>query len=908
MPWILSILFFFGIIAALIVCTIVLLVKVHRIKMRVADLEIVLCGKPFAMHKAVAPAETRPEGAEGAEPKEAAELEYDPSPIADTSAAGILAETPVKETIPTSEPKEAESIKAAEPVTEHKTGGTLAPLINFIKGGNIWVTAGLIFLVLGFAFSYLYISRNYNIPSEAKVAGGAVIGLALFIFAFLKRAVRPNFSLIMQGGGLGIMYLAFFAGYKIYKILPVEAALGLLIILIAAAGLMALLQNSEAMAFFSAVIGFAAPVLLSTGSNNYIALFSFYTVLNLCVLAAAFKKYWRYLNGVAFLCTYIVGVMWAREYYVPENFIDILIFSTAFFIIFTLVNFLCTAKTENRNIENVFAVATPFAYMATQLYIASHFQYGQAIAAFSTGIFYFILYTAINRFKAETYRPLAYLYLPFAVIFLNFSIPLALAGEWITAIWALEGAMLAVVGGYQKNRFFRFFGLILIFGAFRYEPSVDYFSTVFLNSDFVCRLLTAGAMLIAAGVFRIQKDWERKYLSYLILTIGIYLWYSTLFIEISNNAQPEYKDLFYLIICSVSGILIASAAKKLKWFLPQILAFSPVIAAVILSCNSLDWLFFVQAEDFYWAGWLVFILVQAALMYIYRDKAINKQIILTHALSLFFAVSLAGEALDYGFSRLLNFNEGETIFIHSVFLAAAFAVFVVALLNFNRPRAMLFGREIRFDEGYPKDVLSVWKVYGAGFITAYMIYFLFILGGSVYQMKLGTDYVKTFPVLNTSDGASLVMVIAALFYFARLFKTQQMPVKLRGTLKWIRGLAIFFWANALLGRAVFYLSDDEYYSFLWLMGSSAYQLAIAVLWGATGFIFIAYGFKKFRKTYWTIGAAVLAVDAVKLLLIDLSRVDTLQRILSFLGVGVIFIAIGYFFPLPRKLPEEEKAK
>jgi uncharacterized membrane protein len=177
-------------------------------------------------------------------------------------------------------------------------------------------------------------------------------------------------------------------------------------------------------------------------------------------------------------------------------------------------------------------------------------------------------------------------------------------------------------------------------------------------------------------------------------------------------------------------------------------------------------------------------------------------------------------------------------------------------------------------------------------------------------MTLESGYVKTFPVLNTADGASLVMVTAMLFYFARLFKTREMSVKLRGALKWIRGLTVFFWANAVLGRAVFYLSDDEYYyySFSWLMRSSAYHLAIAVLWGAVGFIFIAYGFMKFRKTYWTIGAIALAVDAVKLLLIDLSRVDTLQRILSFLGVGVIFIAIGYFFPLPRKLPEEEEEK
>jgi uncharacterized membrane protein len=879
----------------LIICVVVLFVKTYRLKRRVADLEITLYDKSFAAASAQTP---QPESKAPSKADEAFPREIVPEAISEIET--VLTPPQPEPTFPINE-----AVIYAPKQETPAPRNLLSPLFNYLKGGNIWVTAGFIFVVLGFTFFYLYISRIYHIPAEIKVGAGALFGLALFIFAFIKRGARPAFSLIMQGGGLGIMYLAFFAGFKIYKILPAELTFSLLVILVAAAALMALLQDSEAMAFFSAVTGFAAPVLLSTGSNNYIALFSFYSVLNICVLAAAFKKYWRYLNGVSFLCTYAVGVMWANKYYVPENFIHILIFSTIFFIIYTLVNFLSVSKTGNRKVENLFAVATPFAYMATLLFIARHFQYGQAIAAFSIGIFYFLIYMLISRFKAEAYRSLAALYLPFTLIFLNFSIPLALSGDWTSAIWALEGAMLTVMGGRQKNSFFRFFGLILIFGALRYEPDTDHFSSVFLNSAFICRLLTAAAMLIAAGVLRLQKDWEKKYLSYIILSIGVILWYSRLVIEIQGNSEEVYKGLFYLVIFSVSGFIFAYGGKKLGWFLPQTLAFSPVIAAVLVTCFDYGQLFFVRVTNFHWAGWLVFILVQASLMYVYRGRAINKRIILVHALSVFFAVSLAGEALSYGFYVLLNPGDSDSVFVtHRFFLLAVFAVFIMSLLKFNRRGVSLFGRNLSLESGCPKEVLSVWKVYGAGFITAYMLYTLLILGSSVYQIWDISTEVKTLPVLNTADAASLIIVVSMLFYFAWLFKNRELPVKFRGALKWIRGLAVFFWANALLGRAVFYMSEDMGYSFSWLMDSAAYQLAIAVLWGLAGFAFIAYGFKKFRKTYWTIGAAVLAVDAVKLLLIDLSRVDTMQRILSFLGVGLIFIAIGYFFPLPRKLPEE----
>jgi uncharacterized membrane protein len=704
---------------------------------------------------------------------------------------------------------------------------------------------------------------------------------------------------------LGIIYLSFFAGFKIYNIIPLELTFALLAVIVAAAALLAFLQDSEAMAFFAAVIGFAAPILLSTGTNNYIALFSFYTVLNLCVLAAAFRKYWRYLNGVSFLCTYAVGFAWAREYYVPENFIHILIFATIFFIIFTLVNFLSAARTGNRKVENVFAVATPFAYMATLLFITRHFQYGQAIAAFSIGIFYYLLYLTINRAKVEVYRPLAILYLPFAIVFLNFSVPLALSGEWTTAIWALEGAMLAVIGGYQKNRFFRFFGLLLILGASYYEPGINHFGTVFLNSDFVCRILTAASMLIAAGVFRLQEGWEKKYLSYIILFIGLCLWYSRLLFEISANSSYLHSNLFYLAAFSVSGLLIAWGGKKLRWFLPQILGFSPVIAALLISLG--DGFLKVRVTDFYWAGWLIFVLVQAALLYIYRDKEINKRISLTHAASLYFAAALVGESLNYGFFTLLNPSVGESldyglvplfsldnvpyILTHSIFVFIVLSAVTTALIRFER----------RLASPYPEKVLSVWRLWGGGFITAITLCCLFWLGGASEQV---TDGMKTLPVFNTADAASLIIVVMMILYLSRLFKND-LPVKLRGTLKWIRGLAVFFWANALIGRAVFFFSDDSYYSVSWLMSSSAYQLAIAVFWALTGFMFVAYGVKKFSKTYWSIGAALLVIDAIKLFLIDLSRVDTIQRILSFLGVGVIFILIGYFFPLPSAKKEEK---
>jgi uncharacterized membrane protein len=45
---------------------------------------------------------------------------------------------------------------------------------------------------------------------------------------------------------------------------------------------------------------------------------------------------------------------------------------------------------------------------------------------------------------------------------------------------------------------------------------------------------------------------------------------------------------------------------------------------------------------------------------------------------------------------------------------------------------------------------------------------------------------------------------------------------------------------------------------------------------------------------------LLAAVVLKLLLVDLSGTGTVTRIVSFIGVGVLMLVIGYVAPLPAK--------
>jgi uncharacterized membrane protein len=63
--------------------------------------------------------------------------------------------------------------------------------------------------------------------------------------------------------------------------------------------------------------------------------------------------------------------------------------------------------------------------------------------------------------------------------------------------------------------------------------------------------------------------------------------------------------------------------------------------------------------------------------------------------------------------------------------------------------------------------------------------------------------------------------------------------------------------------------------------------------------------RKSLRVLWIAGAVLMGVVVVKLFLIDLSGVGTVERIVSFIGVGLLMLLIGYMSPVPPRLASEE---
>jgi uncharacterized membrane protein len=58
------------------------------------------------------------------------------------------------------------------------------------------------------------------------------------------------------------------------------------------------------------------------------------------------------------------------------------------------------------------------------------------------------------------------------------------------------------------------------------------------------------------------------------------------------------------------------------------------------------------------------------------------------------------------------------------------------------------------------------------------------------------------------------------------------------------------------------------------------------------------GNRRLERPLWIAGAILLGLVVAKLFLADLAGVGSVARIVSFIGVGAMMLAVGYLAPLP----------
>ncbi|MCW5582114.1 MAG: DUF2339 domain-containing protein, partial [Luteimonas sp.] len=390
--------------------------------------------------------------------------------------------------------------------------------------GNVPVKVGMLVLLAGIAALLKYGSDQgwFRLPMELRLAGVAAAALAGLVFGWRKRHDKPAFALALQGGAIGVLLLVVFAAFKLHGMIPAGAAFGLSVVLVAGLGVLAVLQDSRTLAVLGLLAGFLAPIWLSTGSGNHVALFSYYAVLNAAIFGIAWVKSWRVLNLLGFVFTWGIGTLWGVLSYSPEKLASTQPFLVLFFAFYLLIPILYARRRPPGRrdlIDGCLLFGTPLVAFSLQAGLLDGERMPLAFCALGLAAVYAALAWLLRR--REGYDVLARAYALLAVGFATLSVPLALSARATASVFALEGAALVWLGLRQRRLLPQLAGFGLQLAA-----SVAFvigMSTVLppdaraiANPAFMGALLIALAGFASAWWYRADGDGR--------IALGYYLW------------------------------------------------------------------------------------------------------------------------------------------------------------------------------------------------------------------------------------------------------------------------------------------------------------------------------------------------------------------------------------------------
>lgn len=804
--------------------------------------------------------------------------------------------------LPPAPPAPAASARTASgrsgPTRTRHTPPTLPPrFVEWLTGGNMVARIGVVILFFGVAFLLKHAYETYDLPIELRLTGVALGAVALLIVGWRLRESRAGYALALQGGGVGLLYLTIFAAFRLYALLPALPAFALLFGVAALAAMLAVLQDARVLAVLGAAGGFLAPILASTGDGSHVLLFGYYAVLNAGILAIAWFKAWRVLNLTGFVFTFGIAGMWVHATYQPEQFASTQPFLLLFFLMYVAIAVLFARRGGDRNarvMDGTLLFGVPLLSFAMQLKLVEAFEYGAAWSALALGLFYLLLTRYLLRREASNLMPQALLAI--GVVFATLAIPLAFDGRWTSAAWAVEGAGILWVGVRQKRLTVWAFGAALqilagLFYLSDFVPAVG--DMPLLNSIFLGALLLALSGLFCAWMLDRKTDTDdargvaiRHLAGLALFAWGVIWWAAAGLNEIDQHVEPDYQTHTALLFAAASCLGFSWLALRLAWAVARIpaLALLPLMALAALAelDQSMLW---TSSRPFAHLGWLAWPAAFAAHGWLLRrhDDAKLPALEWLHAGGFWLLAGLGAWQVAW---MIDDWVAGQAVWPLIAWALVPGTLLALSTMQVLRQRWPL--------RAWPNAYLG----WGALPLAASLaVWFLWAtLGSDANPAPL--PYV---PLLNPLDLAQAGALLVLVSWFADTRRMGMMPVAGMPLAAAWAGLGIggFVWANAVLLRTLHHYADVPFRIDA-LLGSDLVQASLSLFWTLIALVAMVLATRRGWRALWMVGAGLMFAVVLKLLLVDLSNVGTIERIVSFVGVGLLMLVVGYFAPAPPK--------
>jgi uncharacterized membrane protein len=783
----------------------------------------------------------------------------------------------------------AEQSRKVTPLESRQGNFDIVSIIkSWMMTGNPIAKIGILILFIGVAFLLKYAAEHVGMSIELRLAGVFLLGFVMVGIGWRLSAARRDFASILQGGGVGLMYLAVYAAFAIYNLLPYTGALSLLILIVIMTGVISILRNAKAIAVTAILGGFLAPVLIATGPYHYVFMFTYYLVLNMSILGISWFKSWRDLNLIGFIFTFILSALWGWQSYQQEYLFSTELFLILFFLFYIAISILFTFHQESGSkniVDSVITFGTPTVVLILQSALMKDINYGLAWSAFSFMVFYAVLAFILFAVNANTFKVLSSAFVAIAVMFGTITIPLTFTGIWISSDWALESIVMLWFGVRQQQVLPRLAaGIILIASTVLFIIHSQEANIIqpFFNEYYLSGLFIVFACLICSYFFYSvrEKGSESEYsFAVIFFILGFIGWYYLNLQHIYDYLSINQQFITILLFLTSTSLIawILSEALGWHWLRYPAIALLPMMAVLSIP---------VYPYDYYHPSgslpsWLLCFIAFYSILY-RHEKYPREYLSGLHLCVFLFLTWFIADRLDV-FLRQRN----DIPFTWSFIAWVAVPTLMLYLVGLGRKR--LIWPLAKYESSY-------WYASGSMFVVFILLWFLIsnFLPGNVYPFVY-------IPLLNPLDIAIGLALVAAVIWVRSanewLYHTIE-NVSLRQVLE-IGSIVFFIWMTAVLLRTLHqWLLIPYDWDSLW--HSMVVQGSLSIFWTVLALIETYIAARTNQRILWFLGFALIWVVIFKLFLVDLSGTNTIERIVTFIGVGLLLLINGYISPLPPK--------
>jgi len=808
-----------------------------------------------------------------------------PPPVPATPAPGP---TPAPPPYPAgSQAAASRPARSAEPAEPGALDRLTALVRSWLFEGNVPVKIGVLVLMFGIASALKYAADAgwLVLPIELRLAGIAAAAIAGLVWGLRSAPQRPAFGLSLQGGAIGVLLLVVFAAFRYYGVIGAGPAFAIVLVLVAGASVLAVRQNAVALAVLGFIGGYLAPVLISTGSGNHIALFSYYALLNTAVFGIAWFRPWRALNLVGFAFTFVIGTLWGAKYYRPELFATVEPFLVLFFLFYVAIPVLyaLAGREANGKVDGTLLFGTPLVAFPLQVALLDGERMPLAASAVVVAAVYALLGTWAVR--NPRLRTLAQSAAALGVVFATLAIPLALEARWTSAAWALQGLGMVWLGLRQQRSLTRWAGLVLQFLAacawivslFDHHP--DFRDRLLINGHALNLLLLS---LAAFGSAWLHDRAGRFRVLPILLFIGGLFWWSVLGArEILVNLEPDSVATAFGGYAAITAVLAAllrrpMAWPRLGWALTLACLLLPLLALASLENGSWYWLgvpaHWFGGEERLWWLWIAASLASTRALRQPRSRLLPAAHIAVLLALMFGAGFSLARWAEY------RFGLGTGWWLPLAMAPGATLAALAAL----RPNI----------GGWPVAAeFPAWRR-----VWLIILGCLLALGWLIGLLDRGdSDPLPWLPLFNPLELMLLAGLMAALAVLRRL----PLPRGIPGLL-W--GLLATLLLTVLALRACHQLAGLPWLPML--LAERLAQAALTISWCVAGVSAWVIGSRRQSRPVWWLGAGLLVLVLIKLLAVDRLFLGNLTGIASFLAVGLLLVIVGRLAPTPPRSSEE----